>query len=94
MNFTVYDFGVWQNEGNSASNAGQSCDSSIRIHETATGEETIICGGDQRITHPYTSKTNIVDVSFIVESAVDVRTELLLKYEGTFGKLCQLHPCV
>ena len=85
LNFTLYDFGFW-----AASHQVQPCTTSVRIHETTTGDETILCRGDQRISNPYVSKTNIVDISFMVEFGVSTRTELLLHYQGKHFKIYQI----
>ena len=78
----MLDFGLWTSLKNRASIAAQPCTVSIRLQETITGQETTLCGGDERISNPYVSRTNIVDISFTKTSRDNVERELLLKYEG------------
>ena len=80
FNLTLYDFGTWLTSQDLEANQAQQCINSVRIYEIATGETTTLCGDNYG--GPYLSKTNIVDISFLVESDVDTRTELLLHYEG------------
>ena len=78
----MFDFGLWPASQLSPSSNVQSCESSIKLRETATHQVTTLCGGNQRVSNPYVSATNVVDVSFTTTSEVNARSELLLKYDG------------
>ena len=78
----MYDFGIWSATENLESSQIQHCATSVKLHEPTSGEETTLCGGNQRISNPFISRTNIVDVSFTVRPDLQTTTELLLKYEG------------
>ena len=78
----MYDFGIWSATENLEPSQIQHCATSVKLHEPTSGEETTLCGGNQRISNPFISRTNIVDVSFTVRPDLQTTTELLLKYEG------------
>ena len=82
VNFTMYDFGIWSATESLESSQIQHCATSVKLHEPTSGEETTLCGGNQRISNPFISKTNIVDVSFTARSDPETATQLLLKYKG------------
>ena len=82
LNLTTYDFSSWSSTINSATDHIQRCSTSIKIYEIATGQETMLCGGDQRIGSPYISRTNVVDVSFMMEDGTTTRSELILHYQS------------
>ena len=84
LNFTLFDFGLWTSTQNSATNNVHQCHTSAKVREVVTGEETILCGGEQRVSHSYISRTNIVDVIFTGNAVDGERKNMLLKYEGYF----------
>ena len=71
---TLLDFGTWARQ----SNRRTACDRYGTLTESETGQQTEICGSNQRKTAIYKSKTSTLDVSIAVQS----EKHFLIKYES------------
>ena len=76
---TLFDFGIFSRQ---RTELNVECDEYAIITEYSTGQQTSICGGDQRVIDVYTSRTYILDVSIIPVLDDISDREFILKYKG------------
>ena len=68
---------------------GETCNGYAVLGEPDQEDETVVCAEQQRISHTYVSKGNVVDITFTTDHD-GIPTEsarFLWKYEGIASKL-------
>lgn len=85
INITLYDFSLTSHNDSTKTVARQSsfpvyCVQFARLEERGASRSTIICGGEQREKHVYTSVTYEVEIHIMGRRAKN--SYFLLKYEG------------
>ena len=68
---------------------GETCEGYAVIREPDQEDECLVCAEQQRISHTYVSKGNVVDITFPTDHDGTPRenTRFLWKYEGIAYKL-------
>ena len=81
INVTLFDFGILNRHSKSI-NTNTYCDRYAVIRDSITGEDTTICGGEQRINQVYVSSSNVIDITIHNKEPSTEFKQFILKYEG------------